>query len=138
MRGKLNRRDFLRVSASTAAVAFIAACSAAPQAGGTGASGPTQEGVVIRYAGLDTMGARVEEFLQPWLEETGNKLERGVVGQQELTDKIMQAVATNTPLADVVQFPSNARGDVIAAGALLPVPEDVLQAIEIDDVLPNI
>jgi multiple sugar transport system substrate-binding protein len=94
--------------------------------------------VTIRYAGLPSMGARVEEFVQPWLEETGNKLERGVFGQQELTDKIMQAVATGTHLADVVQLPSNARGDVISRGALLEIPDDVQQAVEIDDVMPSI
>jgi multiple sugar transport system substrate-binding protein len=94
--------------------------------------------VVIRYAGLESMGSRVEQFLQPWLEEKGYTLERSAFGQQELEDKIMQSVATNTPLADVMQFPSNARADVINAGALTPVPDDVLQAIDFDDVLPNI
>jgi len=132
----VSRRDFLRLSGATAGVTLLAACT--PAAGPSGDGGASQEEVTIRYAGLESMGARVEEFLQPWLEENNYTMERGSFGQQELTDKIMQSVATDTYLADVFQFPSNARADVIGANALMEVPEEVLDAIDIDDVLPNI
>ena len=55
-----------------------------------------------------------------------------------MTDKIMQSVATDTYLADIFQFPSNARADVINAGALQEIPTEVLEAIDFDDVLPGI
>ena len=141
---KLSRRVFLR-SASLVGVGLLAAC--APKV--------VKETVIVekvvtqvvakpspvtvRYAGLESMGSRIEEFIQPWLEETGNKFERGVFGQQELTDKIMQSVATGTHLSDVLQFPSNARGDIIGAGALLPISEIMLENIDFEeDVLPSI
>ncbi len=137
MSGKLSRRDFLRVSSAAAGVTLLAAC-VQPSAAPAGGAVPIKQSITIRYAGLDTMGASLEKFLQPWLKETGNKLDRGVFGQQELTDKIMQSVATNTYLADVFQFPSNARADVIGAKALAQVPETVLEKINFKDVIPSI
>ena len=61
----------------------------------------------------------------PWVEDNGYELERGAFGQQEQTDKIMQSVATDTYLADIFQFPSNARADVIGANALQEIPQEV-------------
>lgn len=132
-----SRRDFLRMTGGAAGMALLAACTpaGAPAGGGDAVS---QEPVTVRYAGLEGMGARVEEFLGPWIEEQGYTWERGSFGQQELTDKIMQSVATDTYLADVFQFPSNARADVIAAKALMPVPEEVQDEINWDDILPSI
>ncbi|MEM7539841.1 MAG: twin-arginine translocation signal domain-containing protein [Chloroflexota bacterium] len=133
----ISRRNFLKLSGGTVGVLALAACAApAPPSGGGAA--PNEEPVTIRYAGLEGMGARVEEFLAPWVEEQGYLWERGSFGQQELTDKVMQSVATNTYLADVFQFPSNARADVIAANALMAVPEEVQDAVDWDDILPNI
>ncbi len=84
------------------------------------------------------MGARVETFMLPWVEENGYELERGAFGQPELTDKIMQSVVTDTYLADIFQFPSNARADVNGANALQEISDLVLEAIAFDDVLPGI
>jgi len=145
MMQRVTRRGFLRTTAAMAAGALAAACQ--PQVVEKKVEVEKivtqivekKAPVTIRYAALDSMGSAVERFLQPWLQETGNKLERGVFGQQELTDKIMQAVATRTHLADVCQFPSNARGEVIGAGAILPVSETLLDKINFDeDVLPTI
>lgn len=136
-RSAMSRRDFLRVTGSAASVALLAACT--PGTAPTGGDGaPSTEKVTIRYAGLESMGSAVETFLQTYLEEHNITLERGSFGQQELTDKIMQSVATGTYLADVYQFESNARADVIGAKAILEVPEEVQAAVEIDDVLPGI
>lgn len=133
----LSRRAFLRLSGGAAAVAALAACApAAP--GGSAGSAPAPEQITIRYAGLESMGVRVEEFLAPWIKEKGYAWERGSFGQQELEDKIMQSVATDTYLADVFQFPSNARADVIAANALMEVPQEVQDEIDWDDILPSI
>jgi multiple sugar transport system substrate-binding protein len=137
MRSTMSRRKFLRWTGGVTAVGVLAACApvgTAPVESGA----PSQEGITIRYAGLEFMGSQVETFLKPWMEEKGVTLERGSFGQQELTDKIMQSVATGTFLADVFQFESNARADVIGAKALHEVPESVLEQVDIDDVLPSI
>jgi multiple sugar transport system substrate-binding protein len=134
----LTRRGFLRLTGGTAGVALLAACAPpAPSGDAAMDDAPSTEPVVIRYAGLENMGATTEDFLKPWLEEQGYGWERGSFGQQELTDKIMQSVATNTYLADVFQFPSNARADVVAAKAIYPIPEFVKDAIDFDDILPS-
>jgi multiple sugar transport system substrate-binding protein len=132
----LNRRDFLRLTGAATGIAALAAC--APGAPGDGTGIAQTEQAVIRFAGLANMGGTVEGFILPWLEDVGYGWERGIFGQQELTDKIMQSVATDTYLADVFQFPSNARSDVINANALYPIPDFVLDAIDFDDILPSI
>lgn len=131
-----SRRDFLRLSSTAAGVAFLAAC--APTTASVSNEAPSPEDVTIRYAGLEFMGAALETFLTPYFQEKGYKWERGSFGQQELEDKIMQSVATNTYLADIYQFPSNARADVIGAKALMEVPMEVQDAIDWDDILPSI
>lgn len=135
----LTRRDFLRVSSATVGVALMAACAAptTPAGGATGASAST-EPITINYAGLDSMGSAVEKFIEPYVKEKGYKWNRGAFGQQELEDKIMQSVATNTYLADIIQFNSNSRADVINAKALMEVPQEVQDKIQWDDILPSI
>jgi len=135
----ISRRDFLRISSATVGVALLAGCvpATAPAAGGGGAA-PSTEQVTISYAGLESMGASLEAFLQDYLKENNIKWERGSFGQQELEDKIMQSVATNTYLADIIQFNSNSRADVINAKALMEVPQEVQDDIEWDDILPSI
>ena len=146
-----SRRSFLKLLSAGAGASVLAACvpvqapqQAAPDSGAAEEPETTEEvaapaeAVEIQYAGLEGMGGAVENFLQPWLADKGYTMKRGSFGQQELTDKIMQSVATGTYLADVMQFPSNARADVINAGALMAVPDDVLEAINFDDILPNI
>ncbi len=139
MHTTMSRRAFLRATGVATSVALLAACAApgaAPEA--EGGAAPSAQAITIRYVGLEFMGAQVETFLQPYLEEHNITLERGSFGQQELTDKIMQSVATGTYLADVFQFESNARADVIGANALQEVPDFVQEQIDIDDVLPSI
>jgi multiple sugar transport system substrate-binding protein len=82
------------------------------------------------------MGAAVEQYAKPWLDETGAKMERGEFGQQELEDKVMQSMAANVHLADAFQFNSNSSGDVMGGGYLLEVPKEVQTAVDWADVLP--
>ena len=143
MFNNLTRRDFLRWTGNAAGVALLAACTvpAPPSAPGTGPtdSPPVSEPPVIRYAGMESMAVGVERYLRPWLETNGYGWERiTFLGPQEVTDKIMQSVATGTYLADMFQMPSNARADVVRAKALHPIPDHVLDAIDFADVLPSI
>ncbi len=138
MERQVSRRQFLRLAGGAAGVVALAACAPAAAPAGGGETSVSEEPIVIRYAGLDGMGARVEAFMSSWVEDNGYTLERGAFGQQELTDKIMQSVATDTYLADIFQFPSNARADVINANALQEIPQEVLDAIDFEDVLPGI
>ena len=133
---KLSRRQFLALtggaSAGIATLGIPGAALARPIA-----KPRTQEPVTIRYIGRPGMTEHVEELLQPWLEETGHTLEIAQFGMQEIADKIMQSTATGTYLADIYQFPTQIRADVINAGALAEVPQSVQDAIQFDDILPN-
>ena len=121
-----------------------AAATTAPAAGTKPAAttAPAQtgkkkyEGVTLKYAAIASMGAGVEQILTPWLEETGLKIERGQFEQQEITDKLMQAMATNTHLADVVQFESNSAGDIMGSGFLLELPKEARDKLDWDDIAP--
>ena len=141
MRSTMSRRNFLRFAGGAAGVALLAACApapgAAPAAGG-GAASANKGPVTVRYAGLESMGGWLEKYAAPWMKEHNIKFERASFGQQELTDKVMQSVATDTYLADMIQFESNARADVVGAKALMEVPDTVLEAIQVDDILPSV
>jgi multiple sugar transport system substrate-binding protein len=94
------------------------------------------DGVELRYAGIATMGELLEERAKPWLDERGVRFNRAGFGQQEIEEKILQSMSTNTYFADLIQFNANSAGDVMGGGWLLEVPEQVKKAVDMDDVLP--
>ena len=67
MENRFSRRQFLRLAGGAAGAVALAAC-AAPAAPAGGGEAMSTEKIVIRYAGLDGMGARVEAFMLPWVE----------------------------------------------------------------------
>ena len=158
---KLSRRKFLAISGGSTA-AFLAACAPAvspvvekaAEAVPTAAPQPTapqptvpptmvpavaeKAPVTIRFAGLESMGTAAQKRTKEWCDENKITLELGAFGQQEITDKVMQSVATSTYLADIVQFESNTRADVIGNNALMEVPADVQAKINLSNVLPGI
>ncbi|MCC7209147.1 MAG: extracellular solute-binding protein [Anaerolineae bacterium] len=131
---KLSRRQFIGLTGGAAAGAALLGVPGLRRLGASVAR--AQQPVTIRYIGRPGMTEPVEEQLKPWLEQTGHKLEIAQFGMQEISDKIMQSAATGTYLADVYQFPSQIRADVINAGALAEIPQAVLDAVQFDDILP--
>lgn len=146
---RVTRRIVLKsmVLGLVAAVPILEGCTAQQSSQGSGASEPTAkapggsakgkfDGAELRYAGLGAMGQAVEARGKPWLDSQGVKLNRAEFGQQELEEKILQAMATNTYLADLIQFNANSAGDVMGGGFLLEVSQDVKKSVDMDDVLP--
>ena len=136
-----SRRDFLRISGSAAGVALLAACAPATPGGAPaaeGGRGRTYEGQTLTVAGMSWMWEGTKPMYKEFLEETGIQLEIAAFGQQEIEDKLMQAVATDTYLADLLAVLSNDSSDVWGSGFCTPVPEEVLTDPEMgwDDVLP--
>lgn len=137
-----SRRQFLQASVAAAlalAAAPLGPVSVLAHPSATAAARLLRkqyQGVVIKYIGLGSMGAMVERFAQPWFEQTGARMDRGEFGQQEIEEKILQAMATDSYLGDLVQFNSPSSGDVMGGGWLLPVPDAIKQKVEMDDVLP--
>ncbi len=145
---RVTRRVLLKSAylSLAAAIPVLQACSgqgapsggpseAKSQAPGAPAKGK-YNGAELRYAGLGTMGEALENQAKPWLESHGVKFVRAQFGQQELEEKILQAMATNTYLADLIQFNANSAGDVMGGGFLLEVSPETKKAVDMDDVLP--
>jgi len=126
-------------AAATAAPAAAPTAAPKPQAQPTPAAAAASrnyKGKELRYAGLGSMGEAVEKMGGPWMAERGVKMNRGAFGQQELEEKILQAMATNSYFVDLVQFNSNSSGDVMGGGWLLEVPKEIKSLVDMEDVFP--
>ncbi len=140
MSARVSRRDFLRWSGSAFGVAMLAACQqpVAPVESGSAPPSRPFEGQTVSAAGMPWMWENTKPLYEEFLEETGMELNVATFQQQEITDKLMQAVATNTYFADLLAIPNNAAADIWGNDLALPVPEDLLNDPEMawDDVLP--
>jgi multiple sugar transport system substrate-binding protein len=139
MRNKMSRRGFLRFTGSAASVALLSACVAPQQeAGAPPEAGRIYENQTLTVAGMSWMWEGTQPLYEQFLDETGIKLEIAAFGQQEIEDKLMQAVATDTYLADLLAVLSNDSSDVWGSGFCAAVPEEVRTdpAMAWDDVLP--
>ena len=65
MESKVSRRQFLRLAGGAAGAIALTACAAPTAPAGGGETAMSQKKIVIRYAGLDGMGARVETYMLP-------------------------------------------------------------------------
>jgi multiple sugar transport system substrate-binding protein len=135
-KSQFSRRQFLKYAGGAVAGAALTNVPIFGQRSGLRIA-RAQNPVTITYIGRPGMTEPVQEQLQPWLEQTGHRLEIVQFGMQEISDKIMQSAVTGTFLADVYQFPSQIRADVISAGAIAEVPQSVIDAIDFDDILPG-
>jgi multiple sugar transport system substrate-binding protein len=133
------------VTATGAALAACAPLAPAPAVQPTAAPpeaapplAKKYEGITLSAAGMSWLWENTKPLYESFIEETGIKLEIATFGQQEITDKLMQAVATGIYFADVLGIESNVTPDIWGAGACLPVPDDLLYDPEMDwdDVLP--
>jgi multiple sugar transport system substrate-binding protein len=139
MRNPLSRRDFLKITSGAASVALLAACAPPQQSGDAApATGRKYEDQTLTVAGMSWMWDATKPLYEQFLEETGIKLEVAAFQQQEITDKLMQSVATGTYFADLLGIESNVSADVWGAGACLAVPDTIIDdpAMAWDDVLP--
>ena len=142
MGAEVSRRSFLRLAGGMTGVALLAACTPAassppPAADGSGSAKP-YEGQTLTVAGMAWMWEATAPLYEQFLEETGITLEIAAFGQQEIEDKLMQAVATDTFLADLIAVLSNDSADVWGSGFCAPVPAEIIadEAMAWDDVLP--
>jgi multiple sugar transport system substrate-binding protein len=138
-----SRRVFLKAVTAGASVMaagpLLGACVAPAQAPASGETGGRRfEGQTLSVAGMSWMWEATQPLYEQFLDETGIQLEMATFQQQEITDKLMQAVATNTYFADLLGIESNVSADVWGAGACLEVPDEIISdpAMDWDDVLP--
>ena len=82
------------------------------------------------------MGQTLVDSTKDWLDEHGITVQLAAYDQQGLPTKIVEAAATHTYLADLVQLGPNESIALKAQGYLDEVPASVLSQVSIDEVLP--
>lgn len=82
------------------------------------------------------MGSALTQYTQDWLDEQGITVQLSAYGQQDLPTKIVEAAATHTYVADLVQLGPNESIALKSQGYLDEVPASVLAKVGMDEVLP--
>ena len=82
------------------------------------------------------MGQTLVDSTKDWLDSQGITVQLAAYDQQGLPTKIVEAAATHTYLADLVQLGPNESIALKAQGYLDEVPASVLSQVSIDEVLP--
>lgn len=88
----------------------------------------TQEGSAI--------GGPAEQYGAEWAEMTGATVEVQRFAFADLFPKIITALQTGTGEFDVLIYASDWMGDIAGGGYVLPIPDEVKEAIDWEDILP--
>jgi multiple sugar transport system substrate-binding protein len=94
-----------------------------------------QRVVVVTQTGR-SIGGPVEDFAPEWEAQTGGDVQLQQFAFGELFEKIITAFETGAGTYDVLIFPANWAGDFMAPGHLVPVPQEILDGIEPEDIIP--
>ncbi len=89
----------------------------------------TQEGSAI--------GGPAEKYGAEWAAKSGATVEVQRFAYSDLYPKIITALQTKTGEFDVMIFAADYMGDIAGGGYILPVPDDVKEAIDWKDILPT-
>ncbi len=91
--------------------------------------------VVVTQTGR-SIGGPVEDFKGEWEAMTGATVQLQQFAFGELFEKMVTAFETGSIDYDVMIFPAGWAGDFMAPGYLEPISDDVLNALEPDDIIP--
>ncbi len=94
-----------------------------------------QKVVVVTQTGR-SIGGPVEDHAPEWEALTGGSVELQQFAFGELFEKIITAFETGAAAYDVLIFPANWAGDFMAPGYLEPIPQEMLDRLEPDDIIP--
>ena len=91
--------------------------------------------VVVTQVGPSIAGP-VEVYAPEWEKETGGKVELVQLPWDELFEKTVTALSTGSGEYDMQIFPAPWSGDYMAPGYLEPIPQKILNKIDMEDVIP--
>ncbi len=91
--------------------------------------------VVVTQEGR-SIGGPVEDYAPEWEEMTGAEVELQQFAWNDLFEKTITALSTGSGSYDVLIFPAPWSGDYMAPGYLEPIPQEILDAVDMDDVIP--
>ncbi len=130
---------WLVVVAVLALVLSACAAPAAPPAQEGAAEGDQpfagQTVVVVTQTGR-SIGGPVEDFAPDWEAMTGANVELQQFAFGELFEKMITSFDTGAIDYDMLIFPADWAGDFMAPGYLEPITDDILAALEPEDIIP--
>lgn len=91
--------------------------------------------VVVTQTGY-SIGGPVEDHAPEWEAQTGADVQLQQFAFGDLFEKMITALETGTGEYDVLIFPADWAGDFMASGYLEPIPADLWNALQPDDVVP--
>ncbi|GIV80977.1 MAG: sugar ABC transporter substrate-binding protein [Anaerolineae bacterium] len=91
--------------------------------------------VVVTQVGPSIAGP-VEMYAPEWEKETGGEVELVQLPWDELFQKTVTALSTGSGEYDVLIFPAPWSGDYMAPGYLEPIPQKILDKVDMEDVIP--
>lgn len=91
--------------------------------------------VVVTQTGR-SIGGPVEDYAPEWEAATGGEVQLQQFAFGELFEKMVTSFDTGAIDYDVMIFPADWAGDFMAPGFLEPIPQEILDAIDSDDVIP--
>jgi multiple sugar transport system substrate-binding protein len=91
--------------------------------------------VVATQTGPSISGP-VKDHAPEWEAQTGASVQVAEFAFGELYEKILTAFETGSGDFDMLIFPADWAGDFMAPGHLEPIPQDVLDALQPDDIIP--
>jgi multiple sugar transport system substrate-binding protein len=91
--------------------------------------------VVVTQTGR-SIGGPVEDFAPEWEAMTGGDVQLQQFAFGELYEKMIASFETGSVDYDVMIFPADWAGDFMAPGYLEPIPQELLDALDQDDIIP--
>lgn len=91
--------------------------------------------VVVTQTG-SAIGGPVETYRGEWEAMTGGRVELQQIAFGELYEKIITALETGSGEYDMLIYASDWSGDIMGGGYVVPIPDEIKERVEWDDVLP--
>jgi multiple sugar transport system substrate-binding protein len=91
--------------------------------------------IVVTQTGR-SIGGPVEDYAPEWEAMTGGDVQLQQFAFGELFEKMIASFETGSIDYDIMIFPADWAGDFMAPGYLEPIPQELLDALEPDDIIP--
>ena len=92
--------------------------------------------VVVATQTGSAIGGPVETYRGEWEAATGGRVELQQFAFGDLYEKIITAFETGSGDFDMIIYASDWSGDIMGGGYVLPIPQEIKDRVEWDDVLP--
>ncbi len=91
--------------------------------------------VVVTQTGR-SIGGPIEDYAPAWEEMTGGNVELQQFAFGDLFEKMITAFETGSIDYDMLVFPADWAGDFMGPGYLEPIPQEILDKVNMEDVIP--